>query len=174
MFSQETKTLLQPSSIDGYAPPALAVKICEPKHYSFTANFGPWTHYQGCGPRQGISIATVSIPETATVIHAEDKLNIDVVGCAQALPTVSVDASGSAIKGAYTWTLTRHMSPVGKHADKDYYSSSSLTVDAKHNKDADKDYYGKFNQTISVKRLNPAYGKGDADQFEVRRGRMFV
>lgn len=177
-FSTESSSLVKPASIHGDAPPALAVKICEPKTYSFTAKFGPWSGPSCCGPKQAVSIATISLPQTATVISDEEKLHIDVTGCQQALPTLSIEASQHPVKGSFVWSLVRRMTPLGphrKHPDpavtvagpgSPHPEPAVLMLSAKHTAGSKPGSYAKFNQTITVKRTTPSY-EGKEHRFEV-------
>lgn len=178
-FSKESSTLVKPASIHGDSPPALAVKICEPKTYSFTAKFGPWSGPSCCGPKQAVSVATISLPQSATVISDEKKLHIDVTGCQQALPTLSIEASQHPVKGSFVWSVVRRMTPLGpfrKHPDpavpvagpgSPHLEPAVLMLSAKHAAGSYKPgSYAKFNQTITVKRTTPSY-EGKKHSFEV-------
>lgn len=168
-FASEYSSLLQPSSLDGDAPPALAVQICEPKDYHFTALFGPWSATGACGPRQARSVAAISLPHSATVISSEDKLDIDVVGCQEPLPTLTIDASQHPVKDAFVWSIVRKMKPVKasrKHPhpvvtvagpESSCPEPAILTLAAKQNAGPHDGGYAKFNQTITVKRTKPKY-----------------
>jgi hypothetical protein len=178
-FSTESSTLVKPASIHGEAPPALAVKICEPKTYSFTAKFGPWSGPSCCGPKTAVSVATVSLPQSATVITDEEKLHVDVTGCQQALPTVSIEASQHPVKESFVWSVVRRMTPLGpnrKHPDPAVTVAGPgspnpepavLMLSAKHTTGGYKPgSFAKFNQTITVKRTTPSY-EGKEHRFEV-------
>lgn len=178
-FAQEYNSFLQPSKIEGDAPPALAVKLCEPREYHFTALFGPWSVTGPCGPREARSVATISLPYATTVISCEDTLNIDVVGCQEPLPTLTVDATQHPVQDAFVWSIVRKMTPVKakrKHQepkmnvagpDASCPDPAILTLAAKPNTGPHAGGYAKFNQTITVKRSKP---KNDKKQqlFEVR------
>lgn len=177
----KSPNLLQPSRIDGYAPPALAIKICEPMQYSFTAVFGPFPG-AACGSREAVSVATVGIPNTATVINSEETTQIDIVGCPEPLPVVSIDANQAPVKGSYVWTITRRMVAVGrKHADtavtvagpgSPTSETAVLALSAKHQAGSQPGAYAKFNQTIIVKRTKPSYDEKQ-HMYEVR-GQMWA
>jgi hypothetical protein len=173
-FSTASSSNIKPASIDGLAPPALAVPVCSSKQYKFTANFGPWTGPGACGPREAVSVATASVPSTASVVNDENTLHVDIIGCPEPLPTLTLDASQQPVKGAYTWSIVRKMAPVGSPhpvttvagPEESKPDPAVLVMSAKRTAGSHPGAYARFNQTIKVKRTKPsAYGKGS--QFEV-------
>lgn len=86
------KRLEQPSKVKGDVPPALAMRICEPREFVFTATFGSWTVKQ-CGLKEALATASISIPGQNQVNNKDDSLLIDVTGCPGPLPVVHLSAS---------------------------------------------------------------------------------
>jgi hypothetical protein len=173
-FSTASSSQIKPASTDGLAPPALAIQVCNSKQYKFTANFGPWVGPSVCGPREAVSVATASVPSTATVVNDENKLMVDIIGCSEPLPTLTLDASQHPVKGAYTWSIVRKMSPVGSPhpvvavagPEEPKPDPAVLLMSARHTAGSHPGAYARINQTIIVKRTRPsAYGKGN--YFEV-------
>lgn len=113
-FSQTNPpTLLQPASVSGTMPPALAVRVCEPTAYAFKALFGPFEQGK-CGGAQAINVASVVVPGSTNLTSAEQMTAFSIGGCLEPLPLVSVshEAKTSRIASAVQWSIERTMVPL--------------------------------------------------------------